>query len=89
MQFLNPVPCSTFQLSLQKMSRSRAEPVGKKGSEGSGGGGGFHRVQAERDLASNWEVDLAQKLEEYLINICSGEIPAEDDGLTPVNFAEG
>ncbi|XP_015899894.3 condensin-2 complex subunit H2 isoform X2 [Ziziphus jujuba] len=92
MQFISPVPppppeCSTFQLSLKKMSSSRAEPKGKRGSEGSGGGG-FHRVQAERDLASNWEVDLTQKLEEYLIKICSGEIPNEADGLSPVNFAE-
>lgn len=46
-------------------------------------------MQAERDLESNWAVDLAQKLEEYLLKICSGEIPTEADGQNPVNFAEG
>ncbi|PON62007.1 Condensin-2 complex subunit H [Parasponia andersonii] len=56
--------------------------------ETSGGGGGYHRVQAERDLESNWEVDLAQKLEEYLLKICSGEIPTEAEGHIAVNFAE-
>ncbi|CAN6704295.1 unnamed protein product [Malus baccata var. baccata] len=30
-----------------------------------GGYGGFHRAQAKRDLESNWELNLAQKLEEY------------------------
>lgn len=67
------------------MSSGRVEPGGT-----AGGGGGFHNVQAERDLESNWAVDLAQKLEEYLLKICSGEIPAaEADGQNPVNFAEG
>ncbi|KAF3456260.1 hypothetical protein FNV43_RR00910 [Rhamnella rubrinervis] len=64
------------------MNSSRGEP------SGTAGGGGFHRVQAERDLESNWAVDLAQKLEEYLLKICSGEIPSEADGQNPVNFAE-
>ncbi|KAI5446428.1 condensin-2 complex subunit H2 [Lathyrus oleraceus] len=51
-------------------------------------GGAFHAVHAERDLQSNWEVDLAKKLEEYLIKICSGEITGEEDGNIHVNFAE-
>lgn len=48
---------------------------------------GYHTVQPERDLQSNWEVDLAKKLEDYLFKICSGEIPYDDHA--PVNFAEG
>lgn len=59
------------------------------GGSSVGGGGGFHRVQAERDLESNWEVDLAHKLEDYLLKICTGEIPTGDDAHIPVNFAEG
>lgn len=55
---------------------------------GGSGGGGFHEVHAERDLESNWEVDLAKKLEEYLLKICSGEITSEEEGHIPVNFAE-
>ncbi|XP_030975722.1 condensin-2 complex subunit H2 isoform X1 [Quercus lobata] len=47
---------------------------------------GYHTVQPERDLQSNWEVDLAKKLEDYLFKICSGEIPYDDHA--PVNFAE-
>ncbi|XVF28285.1 hypothetical protein REPUB_Repub15cG0016800 [Reevesia pubescens] len=52
--------------------------------------GKFHRVQPERDLEANWEVDLAKKLEDYLLKICSGEITGSepDDGHSPVNFAE-
>ncbi|XP_050220005.1 condensin-2 complex subunit H2 [Mercurialis annua] len=46
-----------------------------------------HRVQAERDLEANWEVDLAKKLEDYLLKICSGEITSENDNVS-VNFAE-
>lgn len=48
---------------------------------------GFHTVHPERDLESNWEVDLANRLEEYLLKICSGEVP--EDGQAPINFAEG
>ncbi|KAJ7980298.1 Condensin-2 complex subunit H2 [Quillaja saponaria] len=59
-----------------------------KDTEEPSSGGGFHTVHAERDPASNWEVDLAKKLEEYLLKICSGEITGEDDGHIPVNFAE-
>ncbi|KAG2721396.1 hypothetical protein I3760_02G080500 [Carya illinoinensis] len=47
---------------------------------------GFHTVHPERDLESNWEVDLANRLEEYLLKICSGEVP--EDGQVPINFAE-
>lgn len=64
------------------MTKDTSEPGGS-------GGGGFHAVHAERDLESNWEVDLAKKLEEYLLKICSGEITGEEDGHIPVNFAEG
>jgi len=64
------------------MTKSTLEPGGS-------GGGGFHAVHAERDLESNWEVDLAKKLEEYLLKICSGEITGEEEGHIPVNFAEG
>ncbi|XVF62558.1 hypothetical protein PTKIN_Ptkin09bG0017800 [Pterospermum kingtungense] len=53
--------------------------------------GKFHRVQPERDLEANWDVDLAKKLEDYLLKICSGEITGSqgfEDGSSPVNFAE-
>ncbi|XP_061991465.1 condensin-2 complex subunit H2 isoform X2 [Rosa rugosa] len=66
------------------MTNARAEPSGS----GGGAGGGFHTVQAERDLESNWELDLGTKLEEYLLRICSGELPAEADGIVSINFAE-
>ncbi|CAN0920081.1 Condensin-2 complex subunit H2 [Linum grandiflorum] len=50
----------------------------------------IHTVQPERDLQANWEVDLARKLEDYLLKICSGEISAtEEDGAhISINFAE-
>ena len=48
----------------------------------------IHRVQPERDLVANWEVDLSEKLEEYLLKICSGEITGTEED-SPVNFAEG
>ncbi|VVA37149.1 PREDICTED: condensin-2 complex subunit H2 [Prunus dulcis] len=67
------------------MINARGEP---SGSGNGGGGGGFHRLQAERDLESNWELDLGQKLEEYLLKICSGEIPTEAEGHVAINFAE-
>ncbi|ESW10930.1 hypothetical protein PHAVU_009G250500 [Phaseolus vulgaris] len=63
------------------MTKGTSEPGGS-------GGGGFHAVHAERDLESNWEVDLAKKLEEYLLKICSGEITGEEEGHFSVNFAE-
>ncbi|CAK9145601.1 unnamed protein product [Ilex paraguariensis] len=50
--------------------------------------GKFHTVQPLRDLESNWAVDLAKNLEEYLLKICTGEITGEDDGYLSVNFAE-
>ncbi|GJN11616.1 hypothetical protein PR202_ga29817 [Eleusine coracana subsp. coracana] len=49
-----------------------------------GGGGRFPILQASRDPESNWEVDVAKSLEEYLLKICSGEDPTHS-----VNFAEG
>ncbi|KAK4374476.1 hypothetical protein RND71_005153 [Anisodus tanguticus] len=53
--------------------------------------GKYHSVQPLRDLESNWGVDLAKNLEEYLLKICSGEITGEnydDDHHLSVNFAE-
>ena len=54
----------------------------------SNGGERIHTVQPERDLVANWEVDLSEKLEEYLLKICSGEITGTEED-SPVNFAEG
>ncbi|KAL6503370.1 Condensin-2 complex subunit H2 [Orobanche gracilis] len=45
-------------------------------------------VQPLRDLESNWTVDLAKNLEEYLLKICSGQISGYDDAIFSVNFAE-
>ncbi|KAG5632908.1 hypothetical protein H5410_004625 [Solanum commersonii] len=42
--------------------------------------GVFHNVKPLRDLQSNWEVNLAKSLEDYLLEICSGEIAGDDDG---------
>lgn len=56
--------------------------------EGSDSGGRFHAVQPLRDLESNWAVDLAKNLEEYLLKICSGEINGDDHAHFSVNFAE-
>lgn len=61
----------------------------KDTSEPGDSGGGFHAVHAERDLVTNWEVDLAKKLEEYLLKICTGDITSEEEGHISVNFAEG
>ncbi|XP_021898413.1 condensin-2 complex subunit H2 isoform X1 [Carica papaya] len=56
---------------------------------GNEGGGKFHTVQASRDLEANWEVDLANKLEDYLLKIFSGEIIANgEECQIRVNFAE-
>jgi len=41
-------------------------------------GGAFHAIHSERDLQSNWEVDLAKKLEECLLKICYGEITVKN-----------
>ncbi|KAB2092790.1 hypothetical protein ES319_A02G054200v1 [Gossypium barbadense] len=62
----------------------------QNGEAGGGEFGKFHGVQPERDLEANWEVDLAKKLEEYLLKICSGEITGsqDDEGHSSVNFAE-
>lgn len=50
----------------------------------------FHLLQPERDLRLNWEVDLAEKLESYLLQICSGEFQSgEDENHISVNFAQG
>ncbi|KQK15987.1 condensin-2 complex subunit H2 isoform X1 [Brachypodium distachyon] len=60
---------------------------GSGGGEGSTSGGRFQILQANRDPESNWELDVAKSLEEYLLKICSGEISGED-GAHNVNFAE-
>ncbi|EEE67275.1 hypothetical protein OsJ_24458 [Oryza sativa Japonica Group] len=60
---------------------------GGGGGEGSTSGARFPILQANRDPESNWEVDVAKSLEEYLLRICSGEISGED-GAHSVNFAE-
>lgn len=52
-------------------------------------GENFHIVQPLRDLESNWAIDLAKNLEEYLLKIYSGEITGKVDGHLSVNFAEG
>lgn len=49
----------------------------------------FHMLQPERDLRLNWEVDLAQNLERYLLQICAGEFQSGEDENHTVNFAEG
>ncbi|KAL9225933.1 hypothetical protein vseg_001806 [Gypsophila vaccaria] len=49
----------------------------------------IHTVQPLRDLESNWAVDLSKNLEDYLLKICSGELPGgDDDAHFSVNFAE-
>lgn len=60
---------------------------GSGGVEGSTSSGRFPILQANRDPESNWEVDVAKSLEEYLLKICSGEISGED-GAYNFNFAE-
>lgn len=57
------------------------------GGDGGSSGGRFPIVQASKDPESNWEVDVAKSLEEYLLKICSGEVSGED-GTHSVNFAE-
>ena len=57
---------------------------------GGTGEAAFHMLQPERDLRLNWEVDLAEKLESYLLQICTGEFQSgEDENHNSVNFAEG
>lgn len=48
----------------------------------------FHIVQPLRDLESNWAVDLAKSLEDYLLKICSGEISGGEAANFSINFAE-
>ena len=73
------------------MTSQKQKYQNQDGESGGGEFGKFHRVQPERDLEANWEVDLAKKLEDYLLKICSGEITGSegDDGYSTVNFAEG
>ncbi|TKW35012.1 hypothetical protein SEVIR_2G343300v4 [Setaria viridis] len=60
---------------------------GGGGGDGGSSGGRFPILQANRDPESNWELDVAKSLEEYLLKICSGEVTGED-GAHSVNFAE-
>jgi condensin-2 complex subunit H2 len=73
------------------MNDDREELLGGSARNGGGAVGRTYMVQPGRDLQSNWEVDLAKKLEDYLIKICSGEVISseEDQVLHSVNFAEG
>lgn len=73
------------------MTNDREDFHGGSAQNGGGSAGRTYTVQPERDLQSNWEVDLANKLEEYLLKICSGEMTSseEDQVLHSVNFAEG
>lgn len=73
---------------MKNMTGHQKQP--QNGEAGGGEFGKFHGVQPERDLEANWEVDLAKKLEEYLLKICSGEITGsqDDEGHSSVNFAE-
>ncbi|PIA44329.1 hypothetical protein AQUCO_01700137v1 [Aquilegia coerulea] len=48
----------------------------------------FHILQPLRDPESNWAVDVAKNLEEYLAKICSGEVIGDDDSHLSINFAE-
>ncbi|XP_062188637.1 condensin-2 complex subunit H2-like [Phragmites australis] len=57
------------------------------GGEGGASGGRFPILQANREPQSNWEVDVAKSLEEYLLRVCSGEVSGEE-GAHSVNFAE-
>ncbi|KAL5782251.1 hypothetical protein ACOSP7_007280 [Xanthoceras sorbifolium] len=58
-------------------------------SGAAGCSGSRFTVHPERELGANWEVDLAKKLEDYLIKICSGQInDSEHLNHVPINFAE-
>ncbi|MCL7030226.1 hypothetical protein MKW94_008578 [Papaver nudicaule] len=61
----------------------------KEDGSGSSSSSRFHIVQPLRDPQSNWSVDLAKNLEDYLLKICSGEpINQDEDAHLSVNFAE-
>jgi len=48
----------------------------------------IHLLQPIRDLAENWNIDLARELEEYISDLEKMKI-SFDGGQTTVNFAEG
>ncbi|XP_077232964.1 condensin-2 complex subunit H2-like protein isoform X2 [Tasmannia lanceolata] len=48
----------------------------------------FHFLQPNRDPQSNFAVDLAKHLEDYLLKICSGEINGNENSHNSVNFVE-
>ncbi|KAL0434038.1 UNVERIFIED_CONTAM: Condensin-2 complex subunit H2 [Sesamum latifolium] len=58
------------------------------GNPESSSGRFLETVRPLRDLESNWTVDLAKNLEEYLLKICSGHISSDEDAIFSVNFAE-
>ncbi|XP_058100075.1 condensin-2 complex subunit H2-like [Magnolia sinica] len=61
----------------------------EKEEHDSASGASFRILQPNRDPKSNWAVDLAKNLEDYLLKICSREIEAEVEGGHPsVNFVE-
>jgi hypothetical protein len=61
---------------------------GGGGEDGGSSGRRFPILQANRDPESNREVDIAKRLEEYLLMICSGKV-TDEDGAHFVNFTEG
>ncbi|GAB2220195.1 hypothetical protein Drorol1_Dr00007838 [Drosera rotundifolia] len=65
---------------------SQEEEFGVDGAES--GSKLLHTVQPHRDLESNWGVDLAKSLEEYLFKICTGDLSAGNDAHFSINFAE-
>ena len=47
-----------------------------------------HFLQPIKDLATNWSVDIASELEEYLSELAEIQF-SFDDGQSSLNFAEG
>ncbi|KAL8486197.1 hypothetical protein ACS0TY_023047 [Phlomoides rotata] len=66
---------------VQKMNGDSENPESSSGRF-------LQTVRPLRDLESNWTVDLAKNLEEYLLKICSGQISGDEDTIFSVNFAE-
>lgn len=62
--------------------------AGDGNEEGQGGEPRFTTLlHPNRDLATNWTVDVGKQLETYLAELAS--IGIFDDGQCPLNFAEG
>eukprot|EP00958_Prasinococcus_capsulatus_P013438 scaffold1387_cov382-Prasinococcus_capsulatus_cf.AAC.2 len=47
-----------------------------------------HFLQPIKDLATNWNVDIASELEEYLADLSEIQF-SFDEGQSSLNFAEG